>query len=634
MKGEVLDHWCERGILSLVLAVLVIGPLAMGATGPIAFLTLQGLTLAIMALWLVRLWAIPKFKLLWPPITWAVIAFALYAVVRYRYADLEYLARLETVQVVLYAFLFLAIVNNLHGQEEMQLIVFTLLFVAMAISFWAVYQLLAGSDAVWWYVKPYAHRGSGTYISPNHMAGFLEMLLPLGLALLLASRIKPLAKVLVGYASFSILAGIAVSLSKGAWGATAAALLVFFGVLALHRTHRLPALALLVVLVVGGYFVIPRTQLVRDRVHQYMSPSGQVNDDMRFAIWGAAVKVWKTDPWWGVGPNLFNTRFPEYRPIDVQRQPERVHNDYLNTLVDWGVVGSVPVAIALALLAWGVIRTWPFVRGSSSDLVSKRSNKFSLVLGASVGLLAMLLHSVVDFNLHIPANAIVAVTLIAILSACLRFATERYWVTARVWMKALLSAALLAGIVCLSWQGARRAHETIWLRRAQAAKPLSAERLFALQQAFRVEPHNAQTAFDIGELYCLRAQNPVNDQDPNDMATNAMTWLNRSMALNPYDAKSCVDYGICLDLLDRPTEAAVYFDRACVRDPNNYFVDAYVGWHYVQKADFAAARMWFKRSVNLEWDQNTIASTYLPIIRERMLEAASGNPFGLDLPKK
>src|SRR6185369_14377798 len=212
MNREQLDKWCERGILFLVLAILVFGPLAMGAVRTLEFLIIQGLTLGVTLLWLARLWINPRPQLLWPPICWAVVAFAIYAVIRYSTAEIEYIARIEMVQVLVYAFLFLATVNNLHRQESVQTITWVLVFLAMGISFYALYQFLADSDQVWNLVKPYKHRGTGTFISPNNLGGFLELILPLGLAYTLVSRARILTKVFIGYASLMIIAGIAVTL--------------------------------------------------------------------------------------------------------------------------------------------------------------------------------------------------------------------------------------------------------------------------------------------------------------------------------------------------------------------------------------------------------------------------------------
>src|SRR5690349_10639410 len=117
MNRQVLDRWCERGILGLVLAILVFGPLATGAVRTLEFLILQELTIGVVLLWGLRLWLGERPQLLWPPICWAVLAFTIYAIIRYCTADIEYVARLELMRILIYAFLFLAIINNLHRQE-------------------------------------------------------------------------------------------------------------------------------------------------------------------------------------------------------------------------------------------------------------------------------------------------------------------------------------------------------------------------------------------------------------------------------------------------------------------------------------------------------------------------------------
>ncbi|MBI3191659.1 MAG: hypothetical protein HYZ36_03260, partial [Pedosphaera parvula] len=88
-----LDYWCEKGILGLVQAILVFGPVAYGAAGIREFLVLQWLTVGVLILWLARFWLNSSYRLLWPPICWAVVAFATYALIRYLTADIEYVAR-------------------------------------------------------------------------------------------------------------------------------------------------------------------------------------------------------------------------------------------------------------------------------------------------------------------------------------------------------------------------------------------------------------------------------------------------------------------------------------------------------------------------------------------------------------
>ena len=62
MNRERLDGWCERGILALVLAALVFGPVAMGAVGVWQFLVLEGLTLGVLVLWALRIWVSPASR--------------------------------------------------------------------------------------------------------------------------------------------------------------------------------------------------------------------------------------------------------------------------------------------------------------------------------------------------------------------------------------------------------------------------------------------------------------------------------------------------------------------------------------------------------------------------------------------
>ena len=457
MNRETLDRWCERSLLGLVLAILVFGPLAMGAVDAPEFIVIQGLTVAVMIMWVLRLWISPKPRLFWPPLGWVVLAFATLAVGRYCTADIEYVARLETIQVLMYAFLFFVIVNNLSRQESAQIVSFTLIFLAMGISCFAIYQFLTHSNRVWDYVSPYAGRASGTYISPNNFAGFLEMLLPLAMAYILVGRMKPVVRILLGYAALVMLAGMVVTFSRGGWVAVTLALLGLLGILVFHRNHRLPALLLLMVLVGGGMIFVTKylskTLSFIQRVETGLQDKPENVLDLRRGMWMAAEQMWLDHFWWGVGPGHYDYRFREYRPENVQMSPDRAHNDYLNLLADWGAAGGVIVLAGLVAFGAGLRKTWKYVRPPENDFSRGMSNRFAFFLGASAGLLALAVHSVVDFNLHIPANAVLGVTLLALLSSNLRFATERYWQGARLPVKILATLALVTGVAYLSLSG-------------------------------------------------------------------------------------------------------------------------------------------------------------------------------------
>jgi len=624
MDRTVVDRWCERGVLALVLAILVFGPLATGAVRTLEFLIIQGLTIGVMTLWGIRLWLRPRPKLLWPPICWLVVAFVAYAIGRYLTADIEYVARQELIRILVYAFLFLAILNNLHGQEETQIVAFTMVFLGMAISFYAIYQFLTGSDHVWHFINPYKHRGSGTYISPNHLAGFLGMLLPVALTYTLVGRLKPLTKVLLGYAALVMVAGIGVTVSRGGWVASALALAVLCGILVRYRTFRIQSLVLLVVLIAGGAFFISRSIYIQHRLRE-VSAGEKVESDVRYEIWDATARMWQDHLWWGVGPGHFDYRFREYRPNQIQARPDCAHNEYLNTLADWGLAGTAIVAAAWVALYWGVVKIWRHVRRADRDFGNQHTNKFAFVLGASLGLFALLVHSVVDFNLHIPANAILAISLMALTTSHWRFATERFWNWIDPPLRLGLSAVLLAGIAYLGYQAARRGSEYVWLQRVPEAPNSAPARLAALAKAFAAEPRNFETTYALAETYraqCWQAFDGGYDAY-RALAPKAMEWYGAGMKLNPYDPRNHVGYGMCLDRLDRTSESEPFYDKADLLDPNGYFTAAHVGWHYVQVGNYAAAKVWLERSRRLQWKNNWVADTYLELVNQRLREAAA-----------
>ena len=628
-----MDWWCERGILLLVLATLVFGPLALGAVYTWTFLVVQALAMGVFLLWLARIWLGHEPKLLWPPLAWAMAAFVLYAVVRYFTADIEYVARLELIRVLLYACFFLAVVSNLYNQEAAEIISGTLISVAALTASYAVFQFFHHSNQVWNLTSPYPGRGSGTYINPDHFAGFLELVLPLALAFLMAGRIGMVTRVLLGYAILTIIAGLAVTFSRGGWLAAAAGILLLLGSLACHRNHRLRALLVLLLLTgATGFFTVhflSNSITYKRRVANPDESGPSVLDvQSRLVTWDLAVSMAKDHPWWGVGPGLFDFRYREYRPERFQIRPEHAHNDYLELLADWGLAGGIIVFGGIIIFIFGLVETWPHVRRAENDFGSGLSNRYAFFLGAISGLFALAVHSLVDFNLHVPANALAGITILGLTVANLRFATKRYWVRAR-WPLQCASTVVLAGLLLyLGDQLWRRGGELLWTARAQAQPNFSDEQAFAYQQALACEPNNSLTAYHIGE--CYRTQSLNGDSDYQEKAQKAITFYAQAIRLNPHDANCPLRLGMCLDWLDRHADAEPYFSVAESLDPNGNFVVANVGWHFVQIGDYAAARQWFMRAFQLSKGQNEIAKSYLyEICEPKLIERASGKLPGV-----
>ena len=652
MDREQLDNWCEKCVLGLVVAILSFSALAFGAARPEGFLVIQWMAVLLLGIWAFRFLINPKHRLLWVPVCWPVLAFVVYAIVRYATAEVEYLARQELVRVVVYAVVFFAVINNLHKQEPSQIVGLTLIFLAMTLSFYAVLQFLRDWDKVWGLFDSFEKvagnrkRGSGTFYNPNHLAGYLEMVLPLALAFTLTGRFSHLMKIILGYASVAIFAGLTVTFSRGGWIAAAVSLAALFYWTVRQREYW--KRTLIVLGVFAALFAVTFTKAVKSSNRFERFDEARHLDDIRFRLWEPATAMWKDHFWFGVGPNHFDARFGEYRPFDydLQNRPDRAHNDYLNTLADWGLVGALLVAACWGTFFWQVFTGWRFVQRSQSDLGAKRSNRASFVLGGTLGLLAILVHSNTDFNMHIPANAILAVTIMALVASYYRFASERYWHTVRLPLRIVVFPVLAAALVWLGTQSLRRTQECVGLARLQSvtraiakesakADPerlaaLGRQQIAALESIVVAEPGNFEAAIELGEA--LRIQSFVGMPGYESLAEKALVWFRKAMELNAYEARARIGYGMCLDWLGRAEEAGRYFEEADRLDGNQYAVAFGVGWHSFQIQDYSGAKQWFEKSLRLANPSiNSNASIYRDLTKQRLAESTN-SPFLKRLP--
>jgi len=284
----------------------------------------------------------------------------------------------------------------------------------------------------------------------------------------------------------------------------------------------------------------------------------------------------------------------------VQLRPDRAHNEYLNLLADWGAVGAGIVGAGVLLFFGGIVRSWRFVRREEREFKTNFSNKFAMVLGGGLGFVAILGHSVTDFNLQIPANAILAVTLVALVSSHLRFASEKYWLSLGRGLKPVLTLVLLVGTIFFIHQFLRLGREYLWLERAAIQSAYSDEQIFAYSNAWRIEPKNFDTVHAIG--YAYRVQSSEGGENYGELATNAMVWFARGMELNRYDERNYLWMGWALDWVKRFDEARPMYFRADELDPNGYFTQSHVATHYRAIGDFAAALTWAERSQKLKGD--------------------------------
>jgi O-antigen ligase len=148
--------------------------------------------------------------------------------------------------------------------------------------------------------------------------------------------------------------------------------------------------------IVGSYF---GTQRVVDRIVQ-----SSVDKEDRDELVGYAVRMWQDYPVFGSGLGAFPVVFPRYSGEGTQVSYTHLHNDYLEFATEVGVLGLVPLGLMVLLSFAAALRAHyqrrdPLMRGLS--------------FSAMMGIMALMLHSFVDFNLQIPANALAFMLLLA-----------------------------------------------------------------------------------------------------------------------------------------------------------------------------------------------------------------------------
>ena len=117
----------------------------------------------------------------------------------------------------------------------------------------------------------------------------------------------------------------------------------------------------------------------------------------RITYWSATLGLIGEFPLLGTGLGTYMHSFRRYNPVLEQVLVDHAHNDYLELLAEAGTVGFLLVVGGLGWFCWRTLKHW-FTRHDPEVL--------GIVLGGLTSVLAIGLHSLVDFNLHIPANAL------------------------------------------------------------------------------------------------------------------------------------------------------------------------------------------------------------------------------------
>lgn len=486
-------------------------------------------------------------------------------------------------------------------------------------------------------------RASGFYIYPNHLAGLLEMVCFLTLSVCCWGRVKNWVRILAGYCSLMCIVGIALTGSRGGYLSTLLGLIVFCAasLWAIGRvrpdrrgTVTLVAVVGTLLLVGGALFFMVKSEAIADRVNSVYEPN-----NVRLTMWKSAMQQWNLSPATGTGGGTFVYYGREFRDQVNQRDPIFVHNDYIHLLAEYGIIGAVLAAVFLGMHLFAGCRGLKrIVNEKLKAEWQTSSNELALTIGALAGIAALLLHSVVDFNFHLPANVLVGAILFAILATpAVDSRSQGEKAPGRLaWLPGLAPAL---GVALLAWGAPLMGGEYYGelARRALRDRKYEESRDLAAR-AIGYERRNPNLYFYLGEARHFLTKGIEEPIARAALFEQAVEAYQEGLRLFPRDTRLLLMLGRTLDVAGRFAEAEEVFQRAIVCDPNFGNVYAYYGLHFKLQRRFPEAEYYLRKAANLhEVELSQPALAEIEAIKnselgKKLLEAVPAAPGAFELP--
>ncbi|MGE5204078.1 MAG: O-antigen ligase family protein [Chlamydiota bacterium] len=397
----------SRGELALrpLLALLMAAPLAFGAV-----LSWSWAAMNILIVMLALVWAVERVRRGWVTVVWSplllpALLLPLLAVAQMQAGQTLDAAGTREAALKLSACAVLFFLSlqcfSATGTGRWRRAGLAIAAYAFALALFAIIQFFASPGALYGLVQPrWGGYIFGPYVNHNSYAGLMEMLIALAAGLGFSLRRGHPARPFVLFAVLICLVSVLLSGSRGGVIALAAEFALFTAVMLAARpagqARRRALMPVLILAVLAGasfFWLDPGRVWQR---WQQLAEARELTADDRARMSADALRLARAHPAWGVGLGAFATAYPAYQTVVTEQMIDYAHNDYAQFLAEGGAGAGILLLISLPAffcLAFRRLRRQLEEPGGW------------LRLGAAVGVCGLLLHSLVDFNLHIPANA-------------------------------------------------------------------------------------------------------------------------------------------------------------------------------------------------------------------------------------
>jgi len=477
-----------------------------------------------------------------------------------------------------YLIFYILTVQLLSDYRRLRKVLLIVAGLAGVIAFLAILQKFSSPDKIYWFRDvPRNAKPFGPWISRNHFAGFMEMIIPLAIVLSmhyrphityqipLRERILSLftlpranLHLLLSFGVVLMAASLFASVSRGGILSCIMAMLFLIGLLALLNQGRrsllaMTALALAALLLTTWLGWEP----IISRFDRMVNQDGRFFDG-RLLIWQDTLPMARDFWLTGAGFGSFQATYPIYNQgFGGGAIVDHAHNDFIELITEGGVV-------AIILVGWFLVAVF----GGAWQQVRRRRDPFAALLfcGAVTGIVAIFFHSITDFNMHNAANGLYFFLLcgITISSAYSRRRWERrstYLPPARAfsryWAMVSVTFVLVGGMLYNAGQFVG-AHHYQSIKDIYLNPRIPAERLATIrenaQKAVTADSLEADYLFAITNLAAFLGHNE-----------EAQAGYAKVLQLKPTSAAFTSRIGGYFETLD-PAIAKICFDRVAQLD--------------------------------------------------------------------
>jgi O-antigen ligase len=419
-----MDSRLDKAIRVGLLLAILFTALAHGAVEPWSVTVFELIVIALMLLWAIRAVAHAEFTIKIPmaalPIAALIVIGLVQSIPNMDSAgrrvglsmDVEATRRAVMVLFCLFA-AFVIAANFFTSRKHLRMLATTLVIYGLMISVFAILQHLTWNGRFYWLRSTYGTSVFGPFANRNHFAGYIGMLVPVPVALIITRGVRRELRLFYGFAAVLMGIAVLVSLSRGGMISLAAGMIFLVLVsVRLARKNKLGAsgssailirvgavVAIAFAIITGAIWI--GTEDVVNRVSEAL-----IQDSNRAIVWKDSWAMIRDNPVIGVGLGAFEVAYPIYSHTDGLAVVGYSHNDYLQILVDGGIAGG---AVAL----WFLILVF---RALARNIKSKDPLLAGLAVGCGCGIISILVHSMFDFNLQIPSNALLFLFLSAVVT--------------------------------------------------------------------------------------------------------------------------------------------------------------------------------------------------------------------------